>query len=70
MFQLRGAVLFDLWAIFIDEAMLDVGVIRGGEDEVGSCVWANVSEHSKSPAFPTGVYQIFGHTQLRKNIRL
>lgn len=62
--QIKDAESFNT---FIDEAMLDVGVKRGGEDEAGSCVWADVSEHSKSPAFPPGVYQIFGHTQLRKN---
>ena len=54
------------FSIFVDKAMMDVSMIRGGEDEAGSCVWADVSEHNKKIAFPSGVYQIFGHTQLSK----
>lgn len=40
---------------------------RGGSDSVGSCVWSDVSEYFLSKKIPD-LYQIFGHTQLKKEI--
>lgn len=39
----------------------DVSIYRGGYFETGSCVWADVREHSSNK----GIYQIFGHTRLK-----
>ena len=37
---------------------------RGGSDEFGSCVWADVNEHIESDIHLSGCYQIFGHTKM------
>ena len=53
----------------LENALCAVSFIRGGYDNVGSCVWSDVSEkmaynESKELINNTGVnkYQIFGHT--------
>ena len=51
---------------FIDDALMDIGKERGGKADAGSCVWADLNEHSKQPWFLNGIYQVFGHTQLKK----
>lgn len=53
----------------------DISYMRGGEEEYGSCVWADVDEHIKAietPAsvFAPGVYQVFGHTMQVDDIPL
>lgn len=39
---------------------------RGGTDETGSCVWADINEHIRSNTHLSGYYQIFGHTQMKE----
>lgn len=41
----------------------DISTIRGGYYQYGSCVWSDVREFVNQYS---GVYQIFGHTQLSK----
>lgn len=55
---------------FINEALMDVSKVRGGEDEAGSCVWADVDEHNGKNGFPSNVYQVFGHSQLKKKAKI
>ena len=55
---------------FINEALMNISEIRGGEDETGSCLWADINEHNGKNGFPTDVYQVFGHSQLRKNAKI
>lgn len=40
-----------------------VGTLRGGLEEYGSPVWADMEEWTKNKAEYPGFYQIFGHTQ-------
>lgn len=47
---------------FIRQALREVSAYRGGNDEVGSCMWAHIQEHLNGPSFPD-IYQIFGHAQ-------
>ena len=47
---------------FIDDALMDISMMRGGEAEAGSCLWADLDEHRKSISLD-GIYQVFGHTQ-------
>lgn len=49
------------------EALVQVSPNRGGWDRCGSCIWGDVSEYFMSIKIPD-VYQIFGHTQLEKEI--
>lgn len=48
-----------------------IGIIRGGTAYTGSCEWADIREHlvnkdgEISPYKYEGVYQIFGHTQVK-----
>ena len=51
---------------FIDDALMDITKRRGGESEAGSCLWADLDEHKKSKSL-NGIYQVFGHTQQKKN---
>lgn len=51
---------------FANDALMDIGKRRRGDAEAGSCVWADVHEHSTKADFPAGTYQVFGHTQLWK----
>ena len=39
---------------------------RGGEDKAGSCVWADLDEKDKNTDYPKNIYQVFGHTKLKK----
>ena len=53
-----------------------ISYYRGGEKTAGSCEWADLMEHvdhanSKEEIVPlgeNGIYQIFGHTQLKKEL--
>ena len=49
-----------------DPALLDVSSYRGGYG-TGSCIWGDVREYYDSYQFKD-IYQIFGHTQLEKEI--
>lgn len=55
---------------FINEALMDVSKARGGEDEAGSCVWADIDEHKGKKGFLSNVYQVFGHSQLKKKAKI
>ena len=54
------------WEIFLRTALTDVSMYRYGGDLYGSCVWADVREYPKDRETIKGVYQVFGHTQLRE----
>ena len=41
----------------------DLSWYRGGDNPVGSCIWADIRESSKHEVFP-GYKQVVGHTQL------
>jgi hypothetical protein len=56
----------ELFGAFIDDALMDIGKRRGGEAEAGSCLWADLDEHGHRSVFLNGIYQVFGHTQLKK----
>lgn len=51
---------------FIDNALMDVARLRGGEAEAGSCLWADLDEHGNRSNCFSGIYQVFGHTQLKR----
>lgn len=55
---------------FINEALMDASKARGGEDEAGSCVWADINEHKGKKGFLSNVYQVFGHSQLKKKAKI
>ncbi|MBR5635226.1 MAG: metallophosphoesterase [Prevotella sp.] len=55
----------ETFGTFIDEALMDISMMRGGEAEAGSCLWADLDEHRKSISLD-GIYQVFGHTQQKK----
>lgn len=55
---------------FTVEALMDASKIRGGHDEAGSCVWADVHEHNGKTGFPPEVYQVFGHSQQKKKAKI
>lgn len=46
-------------------ALACIGPCRGGFDEAGGILWADMSEVATEQAIP-GCYQIFGHTQQRE----
>lgn len=52
----------------------EIGYFRGGYSPTGSCEWADIREHfvddygNISPYKYEGIYQIFGHTQVKKPI--
>lgn len=52
---------------FEDKSLADVSPYRGGYSEVGSCIWGDVREYDANEHIP-GMYQIFGHTQLKDAI--
>lgn len=56
--------------VFTNEALMNASKIRGGEDEAGSCLWADVCEHNGKNGFPPDIYQVFGHSQLKKNAKI
>lgn len=51
--------------------LCDVSYARGGYDDTGSCVYADLSDHYTSKGdilpIPNYDYQVFGHTQQEKN---
>ncbi len=51
---------------FIDNALMELTKARGGEDKAGSCVWADLDEYDKNTDYPKNIYQVFGHTKLKK----
>lgn len=50
-----------------NDTLIQVSPNRGGEDLCGSCIWGDVSEYALSKKIP-GIFQIFGHTQMEKEI--
>lgn len=50
-----------------DDALIQVSPDRGGFNECGSCIWGDVSEYAFSKKIP-GIFQIFGHTQMEKEV--
>ena len=50
------------------KALQIVDEYRGGSDEVGSCIWADV-RCSENHTFYEGYFNIFGHTQLNYHIK-
>ena len=58
------------------KAISNISYYRGGDSYYGSCEWADLNEHidienSKDNIVPKGeegIYQIFGHTQLRSQL--
>lgn len=50
-----------------DQALIMVSPTRGGWSECGSCIWGDVREYAMSKKLE-GIYQIFGHTQMEKEI--
>jgi len=42
--------------------LFNVSWLRGGDDEFGSCIWADLEEHEYEDMAIDGVYQVFGHT--------
>ena len=48
--------------------LADVAQARCGSDLYGSPIWADVSEHSKDGFELESTFQIFGHTQLEREI--
>ena len=58
------------------KAISCISYYRGGENEFGSCEWADIMEHINHyqsevqekivPLGDDGIYQVFGHTQLKK----
>ncbi len=56
----------ETFSAFIDDVLMDVSKKRGGEADAGSCIWADVDEQSNNRSgFLKGIYQVFGHTQLK-----
>lgn len=51
---------------FVDDALMDISQLRGGVADTGSCLWADLDEHNSKSSFLKGVYQVFGHTQLKR----
>ena len=62
--------------VWID-ALSDISYYRGGDFSYGSCEWADIREHIDTqnsspdniiPKGESGIYQVFGHTQLKEAI--
>lgn len=74
---LRNTRLEDFNNSYI-RAVSCISYYRGGEETAGSCEWADVVEHIDTktpreepkiiPLGEDGIYQIFGHTQLKEPI--
>lgn len=65
--ETNGLSLEDLENLPLEHpALMQVSPYRGGWNEAGSCVWGDVREYSASKHIP-GIYQIFGHTQLKED---
>lgn len=70
---LRDTPIKDCNSVYI--ALLSyIGYSRGGYNKFGSCEWADIREHfitdngNIKPQQYDGIYQVFGHTQVRKPI--
>ena len=50
-----------------DDALTQVSPRRGGWSPCGSCIWGDVTEYAMSKKIPE-IFQIFGHTQMEKEI--
>ena len=50
-----------------DDTLIQISPNRGGWHQCGSCIWGDVSEYAFSKKIP-GIFQIFGHTQMEKEI--
>lgn len=59
--------LYRNWDSKFIRSLLDITVFRGGYDNCASMVWADVRDHFIDKNFEEGVYQIFGHTQVKKS---
>ena len=65
--ELNKLTLEDLNNLSFDhQALMNISPFRGGQSEVGSCIWGDVREYAVSKHIPD-LYQIFGHTQLVEN---
>lgn len=72
---LRDTSLKDFNKYYI-EAISEISFYRYGDAQYGSCEWADMREHCDkingagniTPAGPDDVYQVFGHTQLKREI--
>lgn len=65
--DINGLKLGDLNDIsFMHPALMQVSPYRGGWSEVGSCIWGDVREYDEADKL-SGLYQIFGHTQLQSS---
>lgn len=65
--ELYNLKLKDLETLPFDhQSLLEVSSYRGGF-AFGSCIWGDVREYYNSPKIPD-IYQIFGHTQLEREI--
>ena len=51
---------------FLRDELFRISWYRGGYDEYGSCVWADVREHIQQNPQSEKYYQVFGHTMLKK----
>jgi len=49
------------------EALIQVSPMRKGTSPCGSCIWGDVREYDMNKKIE-GIYQIFGHTQLKSEI--
>lgn len=48
------------------KSLLDISYFRGGDNLYGSMIWSDLRERTTVEE-NTGIYQIFGHTQLKDN---
>ena len=65
--ELYNLTLEDLETLPLDHlSLLEISSYRGGF-AMGSCIWGDVREYMNSKKIPN-LYQIFGHTQLEKEI--
>lgn len=53
--------------ISLGPPLSDISYIRGGYSRFGSITWADVEEHYKETENHVADYQVFGHTQLKKD---
>lgn len=52
----------------VEKVLTYISAYRGGYDDVGSCVWADVREIGDAALIETADYSVFGHTQVGKVI--
>lgn len=58
----------ETWRETLFWALSDVGYARGGMDAYGGPVWADIHEHREGRQELEGIYQVFGHTWMEKEI--